>query len=111
IYDDVLFHGPDLQGLERIEGCGPEGIAATVRTAPAPTAWIDRPPRQAWLSDPLALDCAFQLLSLWCFEHAGSASLPTLVGRFRQFRRAFPTRRVRVAARVRRPAAHRAVAD
>jgi hypothetical protein len=111
VYDDVLFHGPDLQGLERIEALGPAGASATVKTAPPPSAWLDRPPRQAWLTDPLAVDCAFQLLSVWCHEQAGAVSLPTLVGRYRQFRRAFPAGRVRVVARLSRPAPHRATAD
>jgi NAD(P)-dependent dehydrogenase (short-subunit alcohol dehydrogenase family)/acyl carrier protein len=111
VYHDVLFHGPDLQGLERIEALGPEGASALVRTAPAPSEWLDRPLRKDWLTDPLAIDCAFQLLSVWCSAHAGAVSLPTLVGRYRQFRRSFPAPRVRVAARVSRPAPHRAVAD
>src|SRR5262249_19028338 len=76
-----------------------------------PSEWLDRPLRQAWLTDPLAVDCAFQLLSLWCFGQAGAVSLPTRVGRYRQFRRGFPAPRVRVVARVERPAGHRAVAE
>ncbi len=36
IYRDVLFHGPDLQGIVAVEGCGDGGIAATVSAAPAP---------------------------------------------------------------------------
>jgi NAD(P)-dependent dehydrogenase (short-subunit alcohol dehydrogenase family)/acyl carrier protein len=111
VYHDILFHGPDLQGLERIEALGPGGAMAVVRTAPVPSEWLDRPLRKDWLTDPLAIDCAFQLLSVWCSTQAGSVSLPTLVGRYRQFRRSFPGPRVRVAARVSRPAPHRAVAD
>lgn len=111
VYHDVLFHGPDLQGLERIEALGPDGAVAVARTAPGPAQWVEQPPRQAWLTDPLAIDCAFQLLSLWCFEQAGAASLPTNLGRYRQYRRSFPAPRVRVAARVTRPAPHRAAAE
>jgi acyl transferase domain-containing protein len=111
VYHDVLFHGPDLHGLERIDACGPDGIVASARTAPAPSAWLDRPLRQAWLSDPLALDCAFQLMVLWSSEQAGSPSLPTKLGRYRQFRRAFPSPRVQVAIRPGRPSALHAVAD
>jgi NAD(P)-dependent dehydrogenase (short-subunit alcohol dehydrogenase family) len=111
VYHDVLFHGPGLQGLERVETLGAASASAAVRTSPSPSDWIDRPLRQSWLTDPLALDCAFQLLSLWCFEQAGAASLPTRVGCYRQFRRAFPAAGVRVEARIDRPAEHRAVAD
>jgi hypothetical protein len=111
VYRDVLFHGPDLQGLDRIEALGPGGAAAWAKTGQGPAGWLERPLRQDWLADPLALDCAFQLLSLWSFEQAGAASLPTRVGRYRQFRRSFPAPRVRLAARVERPAPHRAVAS
>ena len=107
----MLFHGPDLQGIEYVEGCGERGIAAWVATAPPPSEWIDRPLRQAWLSDPLALDCAFQLLILWSVSQSGAGSLPTRVGRYRQFRRAFPPGGARIVAQVTQAAAHRAVAD
>jgi hypothetical protein len=33
------------------------------------------------------IDCAFQAMSLWCFSERGSVSLPSAVGRFRQYRR------------------------
>jgi len=111
VYHEVLFHGPDLHGLERIEACGPGGVSAAARTAPAPSAWLDRPLRQAWLSDPLAVDCAFQLMVLWSFEQTGSPSLPTGLKRYRQFRRSFPSPRVRVVVAVRKADALHAVAD
>jgi hypothetical protein len=111
VYQDVLFHGPLLQGIERIDGLGEAGIDAVVKTGAPPQAWVARPLRQSWLTDPLALDGAFQLLSVWCHDRAGAASLPTRVGRYRQFRRVFPSGRVRVLATVTRPAEHRALAD
>ncbi len=111
VYHEVLFHGPDLHGLERIEACTIDAVSAWVKTAPSPSAWVDRPLRQAWLSDPLVLDSAFQLLVLWSAEHAGAPSLPTALGRYTQFCRAFPAPRVHVVARVRRPSPLHAVAD
>jgi NAD(P)-dependent dehydrogenase (short-subunit alcohol dehydrogenase family) len=111
IYHDVLFHGPELQGLERVETLGATGATAIVRTAPAPSAWVEKPLRQGWLTDPLAVDCAFQLLSLWSFEQAGAPSLPTKVGRYLQFRRSYPAPHAQLVARVARPAEHRALAD
>ena len=109
----MLFHGPDLRGIERVEGCDERGIAVLCRTSPPPAAWIERPLRQAWLTDPLALDYTFQAMILWSFERSGICSLPTSVGRYRQFRRAFPPARVRVVAQVtqatelQRPGRHR----
>ena len=111
IYRDVLFHGPDLQGIVAVEGCGKLGIVATVSAAPAPSTWVDRPLRNQWLTDPLALDCAFQMMILWSVERTGSGSLPTFVGRYRQFRRAFPPEGVRVVARVTESGPHKARAD
>ncbi|MFO0908169.1 MAG: polyketide synthase dehydratase domain-containing protein [Isosphaeraceae bacterium] len=111
VYHDVLFHGPDLHAIEAIDQLGPSGFSAVVRTGAAPETWVERPLRQAWLSDPLGIDCAFQLMTLWAAEQAGAPSLPTRVGRYRQFVRAFPTDRVRVQARIERPAEHRAEAE
>jgi hypothetical protein len=111
IYRDVLFHGPELRGIERVEGCDDRGISVLCRTAPRPADWLEQPLRQAWLTDPLALDCAFQAMVLWSFDRSGSCSLPTAIGRYRQYRRGFPTDRVRVVARVAQAAELSARAD
>ena len=111
IYGDVLFHGPGMQGIERVEGCSDRAIAGWVATSPPPSEWVDRPLRSRWLTDPLAIDCAFQLVVLWGREHLGANSLPTAVGRYRQFRAAFGDDGVRVLAEVRRASEARAVAD
>jgi acyl transferase domain-containing protein/NAD(P)-dependent dehydrogenase (short-subunit alcohol dehydrogenase family)/acyl carrier protein len=111
IYHDVLFHGPELQGVERIIGLGASGFAALARTGSAPSTWIKRPLRQGWLTDPLALDSAFQLMTLWSYEQTGAPSLPTRVGCYRQYRRAFPTPRVTIVARVSCPTPNRELAD
>ena len=111
IYREMLFHGPGLQGIVAVEGCGDLGIAATVSAAPSPTEWVVNPLRNQWLTDPLAVDCAFQMMILWSLERTGSGSLPTYVGRYRQFRRAFPAEGVRVVARVTEAGAHKARAD
>jgi hypothetical protein len=100
VYREVLFHGPDLRGIEAVEAFSEEGIAAVVRCAPAPADWLRQPLRGSWLADPLALDCALQLLIVWCHESHGAGCLPSFVGRYRQYRRSFPRDRVRVVARV-----------
>ena len=63
------------------------------------------------MTDPLALDGAFQMMILWSIERTGSGALPTFVGRYRQFRRAFPGGGVRVVARVIEAGPHKARAD
>ena len=48
----------------------------------------------------MAIDGIFQAMILWSFERSGAGSLPTFVGRYRQYRRAFPPDRVRIVARI-----------
>jgi hypothetical protein len=111
VYATLLFHGPDLHGIERIEGCGSEGIVGCVAAAPPPAEWIPQPLRQRWLADPLALDCSFQLMVVWTQEQHGAPSLPCRLTSYRQYQRAFPPEGVRVVARVTRDSDWQAVAD
>jgi len=110
-YHDLLFHGPALQGIEQVERCSPLGIIALVKAAPAPSSWIRQPLRTQWLADPLALDCAFQMLILWSFDQVGHGSLPTFVGRYRQFQRSFPRDGVRIVAAVKQQGRQQVRAD
>jgi hypothetical protein len=111
IYRDVLFHGPELRAIERVEGASEQGIVASVRTAPAPASWVRQPLRQRWITDPLVLDAAFQLMIVWAQQRHGAVGLPCHVARYRQFRRAFPAGPVRVAVRVTRDSGLHALAD
>ncbi|OAI50217.1 hypothetical protein AYO44_17990 [Planctomycetaceae bacterium SCGC AG-212-F19] len=111
VYRDLLFHGPDLHGIQRIDGMAQEGLAAWVKAAPAPAAWIKQPLRGTWLADPLALDCAFQLMIVWSYENCGAFSLPSFAARYRQYRRSFPADGVAIRAVVKESNTHRAVAD
>jgi hypothetical protein len=107
----VLFHGPDLQGIERVSGCSGEGIVAAVKSAPAPSQWIKSPLRNSWLTDPLALDSSFQLMILWSSEKYGKGSLPCFAGRYRQFQEAFPKDGTEIVIRVTRENERGAMAD
>jgi acyl transferase domain-containing protein/NAD(P)-dependent dehydrogenase (short-subunit alcohol dehydrogenase family) len=109
--NERLFHGPDLHGIEQVDGCSAKGIAATVKGAPAPAKWIRQPLRSAWLTDPLVLDSAFQMMILWSFERFGAGSLPCFAGRYRQFQEVFPREGVQVVIRVTSENAHGASAD
>jgi hypothetical protein len=106
-----LFHGADLQGIEQVTGCSERGISALVKTAPQPSGWIRQPLRNSWLSDPLLLDCAFQLMILWSFERYGSGSLPSFAGRYRQFQEQFPREGAQIVIRVTAEREHGASAD
>jgi acyl transferase domain-containing protein/NAD(P)-dependent dehydrogenase (short-subunit alcohol dehydrogenase family) len=111
VYRKILFHGPAMQAIQQVEGCAESSVAAWVATSPPPGSWMERPIRQNWLTDPLAIDAAFQVLVLWTRERRNSNSLPTAVGSYRQFRRTYPAESVRVIAAIRQSGAHRAVAD
>jgi NAD(P)-dependent dehydrogenase (short-subunit alcohol dehydrogenase family)/acyl carrier protein len=111
VYLNLLFHGPDLHGIEQIEGCGERGIIAHVSNSPPPSEWIQHPLRQRWLTDPLALDCSFQLMVVWSQETHGAPSLPCHIARYRQYQRAFPADGAHVVAQVTRDSDLHAVAD
>lgn len=90
VYEKILFHGVHLQGLKHIIGMSEKGMAAEIAAAPAPEKWMTDPMRSRWISDPLALDCAFQMACLWCYEQLGAVSLPSYSAAYRQFCREFP---------------------
>ena len=91
VYDKILFHGQALRGIKEITDCSSWGISAKISSAPAPEAWVKEPLRSTWISDPLALDCAFQLATIWCYEETGAVSLPSYCRHYRQYSRSFPS--------------------
>jgi NAD(P)-dependent dehydrogenase (short-subunit alcohol dehydrogenase family)/acyl carrier protein len=112
LYDrERLFHGPELHGIEQVIGCSEKGIAAMVKGAPPPAAWIRQPLRSIWITDPLVIDSAFQMMILWSFERFGAGSLPCFAGRYRQFIETFPREGVQVVIRVTAEREHNALAD
>ncbi len=112
IYEQpYLFHGPDLHGIEQITSCSGKGIAAVVKAAPQPANWIRQPLRSNWLTDPLVLDSAFQMMILWSFERFGAGSLPSFAGRYRQFHETFPRDGAQVVVRITAEQSHSAIAD
>ncbi len=90
VYDKILFHGLALRGIKEITDCASWGISARISSAPAPEVWVKEPLRSTWISDPLALDCAFQLATLWCYEETGTVSLPSYCRHYRQYCSTFP---------------------
>ena len=108
--DGRLFHGADLQGILAVEGWSMDGIVGQAAAAPGPGEWMEQPMRSGWVTDPLALDAAFQLMILWCFEAHGVGSLPTGAGRYRQFAGAFPKKGSRIQIHVQHVSEHAAEA-
>ncbi len=102
VYRYFLFHGPDLHGIETVDGLTDSAFIGTAYPAPATTEWFLNPLRSAWVADPLVLDASFQMMILWSFAQHGAGSLPCFLGRYRQFRRSFPAGPTRVVIRVTR---------
>jgi acyl transferase domain-containing protein/NAD(P)-dependent dehydrogenase (short-subunit alcohol dehydrogenase family) len=111
VYAKILFHGHDFQGIRQIEGFSERGIAARVGTAQLPSKWMKNPLRNSWIMDPLALDCAFQLMVLWTHENHDADSLPCFVKGYRQYQRSFPKDEVRVVVTITSHGASKALAD
>jgi malonyl CoA-acyl carrier protein transacylase len=106
-----LFHGQHLHGIKEVTHCSDKGIVANVNSAPPPTAWMKQPIRSSWLTDPLILDSAFQMMILWSFEQQGIGSLPTSIAHYRQYQRSYPKDGAKVIADVIEHTAHRANAS
>jgi hypothetical protein len=90
VYDKILFHGPQLHGIRRIVSCSSRGMVAHISPAPEPAQWIAAPMRNNWVIDPLVLDSAFQMATVWCFEEKGTVSLPSYAESYRQYYENFP---------------------
>jgi acyl transferase domain-containing protein/NAD(P)-dependent dehydrogenase (short-subunit alcohol dehydrogenase family) len=101
-YDEHLFHGPELHGIERIQGSSATAFIGTARAAPPPAEWFRSPLRSAWVADPLVLDSSFQMMILWTLAQRSIGSLPCFAGRYRQYRKSFPSEPTTVVIRVRR---------
>lgn len=64
-----------------------------------------------WVTDPLVIDCSFQMMILWGSDQYQAASLHCYVGAYRQYQRAFPKGDVRSLAHVKQSSQKRAVGD
>jgi hypothetical protein len=111
IYDKILFHGSDLHGLRSIISCSDRQMIARMRSAPAPHKWISEPLRSGWLTDPLVLDSAFQMATIWCFEQCGVVSLPAYCDSYRQYQQVFPSDGITAVMEVTDTAAHKMCAN
>ncbi|AMV28931.1 Malonyl CoA-acyl carrier protein transacylase [Gemmata sp. SH-PL17] len=110
-YREFLFHGQDLQGIAEITGRSEKAFVGTSYPAPVPADWFEFPLRSGWVADPLVLDVAFQMMILWTQGAHDCASLPSFVGRYRQFRKTYPADPVTIVVRVTRDDARFARAD
>ncbi|MFO0822892.1 MAG: SDR family NAD(P)-dependent oxidoreductase, partial [Gemmataceae bacterium] len=101
-YREQLFHGAAMRGIERIEGMSAAAFIGTALPAPTPGDWFLSPLRSSWLADPLVLDVSFQMMILWTQGQHQTGSLPCFAGRYRQYRKTFPSGPTTVVIRIRR---------
>ncbi len=85
IYRDILFHGPELQGIISVTGCSQKGIEVVSTLAPAPEQWLANPSFSRWILDPMMLDAAFQAAILWTHETRGQMCLPSYIANLRLY--------------------------
>jgi len=111
IYGRLLFHGPALQAIERVVGSSDSGLLASLTLDAAPARWMAEPVRSDWLTQPLALDAAFQAAILWCREHRDAPSLPAALDGYRQYVERFPAQGVSVALQVTKVERHQMVCN
>jgi len=100
IYDKILFHGRQLHGIRKIVSCSSRGMVAHLSAAPAPDQWVSDPLRNRWIGDPLVLDSAFQMATVWCYEEKGLVSLPSYAASYRQYCEQFPAEGVTAVLKI-----------
>jgi acyl transferase domain-containing protein/NAD(P)-dependent dehydrogenase (short-subunit alcohol dehydrogenase family) len=111
IYENILFHGVELQGIQEIMGYSSRFITARISSAPLPAAWMAEPMRSKWIADPLVLDSACQMAILWCFEERGMVSLPSYSASYRQYRDIFPSDGVTAVLEIKEATDHKIKGD
>ncbi|MDA7915839.1 SDR family NAD(P)-dependent oxidoreductase, partial [Verrucomicrobia bacterium] len=107
---DSLFHLEHFQGILSMIGCDESGFAARVSTAPKPKNWIASPWRSKWTTDPLVIDCIYQLMIVWSRKHNHAPCLPSKVGFYEQFAD-FPKGEVEIRAQITKTARRVLIAD
>ena len=79
---DGLFHGPDFQVIQSIEGISEHGVLATFE-AEKSQSWAAGP----WLTTPALIDGALQIALLYGLKQTGSQSLPLGIARYEMHQR------------------------
>lgn len=68
LYAEGMFHGPTFRGVTSVDRWGEDGTEATLTVLPLDRLFrsIQRP---VWVTDPILLDAAGQLVGFWTSEH------------------------------------------
>jgi len=68
-----MFHGPRWQGVASVDRWGEDGSIATLRVLPA-RDFFSSTSTPHFVTDPIVLDAAGQIVSFWTMEHLRSGS-------------------------------------
>lgn len=72
LYSGFMFHGPSFQGVSSIDRTGEDGTEATLTALPRNGLFRSNP-APAFLTDPVMLDAAGQVIAYWTGEHLKTA--------------------------------------
>jgi NAD(P)-dependent dehydrogenase (short-subunit alcohol dehydrogenase family) len=111
VYNKILFQGDGLHGIKKITSLSERGMMARICSAPLPSVWMKQPLRNHWIGDPLVLDSAFQMATVWCYENMGLVSLPSYMAVYRQYRSKFPAEGVTAVLEVQASSEHKMTGD
>lgn len=84
-YQRYTFHGPQMQGILRIDRMTSNGIRGLVKPSSI-SAMAPGDERSSWAADPLVLDSSFQLAGYWAYVHHQKAGYPIGFARLVQLR-------------------------
>ncbi|HTB17292.1 MAG TPA: beta-ketoacyl synthase N-terminal-like domain-containing protein [Bryobacteraceae bacterium] len=73
LYAEGMFHGPSLRAVRSMDETGSNGTSATLEVLPRNTLVKDHP-EPGFLTDPVVLDAAGQVVAFWsqeCLQKAG----------------------------------------
>jgi len=84
-YRELLFHGPLMRGITRVEGIDGERIVALLAPSSPRDCLAGAGDAARWLVDPVLVDSGFQLAILWARTTLGMTPLPGRLGSYRRF--------------------------
>jgi len=74
LYTKAMFHGPCWQGVSSIERWGEDGSIATLKVLPV-SGFFRSEKNPKFVTDPIVLDAAGQIVGFWTMEHLKSGFL------------------------------------
>ncbi|MEP0847768.1 MAG: SDR family NAD(P)-dependent oxidoreductase [Phycisphaerae bacterium] len=83
-YERWLFHGPAFRVIEQFEGVAEIGIDAVIRPS-CQRSCVGPHAARPWLIDPIALDAAPHMASLWSRALFGTTQLPSRIAAYHCF--------------------------